>query len=231
VTTIDFSQKVVEMIDVVKKFGDFVANDRISLTVHKGEVHSLLGENGAGKTTLVNCLYGLYRPTHGRICIKGQEVEINDPNAAIQHGIGMVHQHFMLVESFTVTQNIILGRETTKMMGILDMAAAEKKVAEISDRYGLAINPRDKIEDISVGSQQRVEILKALYRGAEILILDEPTAVLTPQEIQELIAIIRNLTQEGKSIIIITHKLRDQTGGRLLHHYKKRQIYRYRGGE
>ncbi len=208
-TTIDFSQKVVEMIDVVKKFGDFVANDRISLTVHKGEVHSLLGENGAGKTTLVNCLYGLYRPTHGRICIKGQEVEINDPNAAIQHGIGMVHQHFMLVESFTVTQNIILGRETTKMMGILDMAAAEKKVAEISDRYGLAINPRDKIEDISVGSQQRVEILKALYRGAEILILDEPTAVLTPQEIQELIAIIRNLTQEGKSIIIITHKLHE----------------------
>jgi general nucleoside transport system ATP-binding protein len=209
VTAIDFSQKVVEMIDVVKKFGDFVANDRINLTVHKGEVHSLLGENGAGKTTLVNCLYGLYRPTEGRIFIKGQEVTINDPNAAIQHGIGMVHQHFMLVEPFTVTQNIILGRETTKMMGILDLATAEKKVAEISERYGLAINPRDKIEDISVGSQQRVEILKALYRGAEILILDEPTAVLTPLEIQELVAIIRNLTQEGKSIIIITHKLHE----------------------
>jgi simple sugar transport system ATP-binding protein len=209
VTTIDFSQKVVEMIDVVKKFGDFVANDRINLTVHKGEVHSLLGENGAGKTTLVNCLYGLYRPTQGRILIKGQEVEISDPNVAIQHGIGMVHQHFMLVEPFTVTQNIILGRETTKMMGILDLATAEKKVAEISERYGLAINPRDKIEDISVGSQQRVEILKALYRGAEILILDEPTAVLTPPEIQELATIIRNLTQEGKSIIIITHKLRE----------------------
>lgn len=208
-TAIDFSQKVVEMIDVVKKFGDFVANDRISLTVHKGEVHSLLGENGAGKTTLVNCLYGLYRPTQGRIRIKGQEVEINDPNAAIQHGIGMVHQHFMLVEPFTVTQNIILGRETTKMMGILDLATAEKKVAEISERYGLAINPRDKIEDISVGSQQRVEILKALYRGAEILILDEPTAVLTPPEIHELVGIIRNLTQEGKSIIIITHKLHE----------------------
>jgi len=209
VTTIDFSQKVVEMIDVVKKFGDFVANDRINLTVHKGEVHSLLGENGAGKTTLVNCLYGLYRPTHGKICINGLEVDISDPNVAIQHGIGMVHQHFMLVAPFTVTQNIILGRETTKMMGILDLATAEKKVAEISERYGLAINPRDKIEDISVGSQQRVEILKALYRGAEILILDEPTAVLTPPEIQELVAIIRNLTQEGKSIIIITHKLHE----------------------
>lgn len=208
-TSIDFSQKIVEMIDVVKKFGDFVANDRINLTVHKGEVHSLLGENGAGKTTLVNCLYGLYRPTRGRIRIKGQEVEISDPNVAIQHGIGMVHQHFMLVDTFTVTQNIILGRETTKMMGVLDIARAEKKVAEISARYGLAINPRDKIQDISVGSQQRVEILKALYRGAEILILDEPTAVLTPQEIQELVVIIRNLTQEGKSIIIITHKLHE----------------------
>jgi ABC-type uncharacterized transport system ATPase subunit len=209
VTNVDFSQKVVEMIDVVKKFGDFVANDRINLTVHKGEVHSLLGENGAGKTTLVNCLYGLYRPTQGKIRINGVEVDISDPNVAIQHGIGMVHQHFMLVEPFTVTQNIILGRETTKMMGILDLATAEKKVAEISERYGLAINPRDKIEDISVGSQQRVEILKALYRGAEILILDEPTAVLTPPEIQELVAIIRNLTQEGKSIIIITHKLHE----------------------
>jgi len=208
-TTIDFSQKIVEMIDVVKKFGDFVANDQINLTVHKGEVHSLLGENGAGKTTLVNCLYGLYRPTQGRILIKGQEVVISDPTVAIQLGIGMVHQHFMLVEPFTVTQNIILGRETTTMMGILDLATAEKKVAEISERYGLAINPRDKIEDISVGSQQRVEILQALYRGAEILILDEPTAVLTPQEIQELIGIIRNLTQEGKTIIIITHKLRE----------------------
>lgn len=208
-TAIDFSQKSVEMIDVVKKFGDFVANDRIRLTVHSGEVHSLLGENGAGKTTLVNCLYGLYRPTAGRILIKEREVAISDPTVAIQLGIGMVHQHFMLVEPFTVTQNIILGRETTKMMGILDLATAERRVAEISERYGLAINPRDKIADISVGSQQRVEILKALYRGAEILILDEPTAVLTPQEIQELVGIIRNLTQEGKSIIIITHKLHE----------------------
>ncbi|MDJ0913336.1 MAG: ABC transporter ATP-binding protein [Desulfobacterales bacterium] len=208
-TAIDFSQKTVEMINVVKKFGDFVANDGINLTVHKGEVHALLGENGAGKTTLVNCLYGLYHPTAGTIRINGRELNVTDPNVAIQNGIGMVHQHFMLVEPFTVTQNIILGRETTKLMGILDLSAAEKKVAEISERYGLAINPRDKIEDISVGSQQRVEILKALYRGAEILILDEPTAVLTPPEIQELVMIIRNLTQEGKSIIIITHKLHE----------------------
>ncbi|NNF99408.1 MAG: ABC transporter ATP-binding protein [Desulfobacteraceae bacterium] len=209
VTSIDFSRKTVEMIDVVKKFGDFVANDRISLTVHKGEVHALLGENGAGKTTLMNCLYGLYRPTEGKIRINGKEVVITDPNVAIHHGIGMVHQHFKLVEPFTVTQNIILGQETTKMMGILDLAAAEKKVSEISEKYGLTVDPRAKIEDISVGSQQRVEILKALYRGAEILILDEPTAVLTPGEIQELVTIIRNLTAEGKTIIIITHKLHE----------------------
>ena len=208
-TTIDFAEKTVEMIDIVKKFGEFVANDCINLTVHKGEVHALLGENGAGKTTLVNCLYGLYHPTEGKIRINGKEVSITDPNAAIQNGIGMVHQHFMLVEPFTVTQNIILGRETTKLMGVLDLNTAEQKVEELSKRYGLAINPRDKIEDISVGSQQRVEILKALYRGAEILILDEPTAVLTPQEIKELVSIIRNLTQEGKSIIIITHKLHE----------------------
>ncbi|MDM8535620.1 ABC transporter ATP-binding protein [Desulfobacterales bacterium HSG17] len=208
-TTIDFSQKTVEMIDVVKKFGDFVANDKISLTVHKGEVHALLGENGAGKTTLMNCLYGLYRQTEGDIRINGQDVDIPDPNIAIKLGIGMVHQHFMLVDPFTVTENIILGMETTKGMGILDLATAEKKVAEISKRYGLSIDPKAKIEDISVGSQQRVEILKALYRGAEILILDEPTAVLTPQEIQELVTIVRNLTLEGKSIIIITHKLHE----------------------
>lgn len=208
-TTIDFSEKTVEMIDIVKKFGEFVANDGINLTVHKGEVHALLGENGAGKTTLVNCLYGLYHPTEGKIRINGKEVSITDPNVAIQNGIGMVHQHFMLVEPFTVTQNIILGRETTKLMGVLDLNTAEQKVEELSKRYGLAINPRDKIEDISVGSQQRVEILKTLYRGAEILILDEPTAVLTPQEIKELVSIIRNLTQEGKSIIIITHKLHE----------------------
>ncbi len=197
------------MIDVVKKFGDFIANDRISLTVHRGEVHALLGENGAGKTTLMNCLYGLYRPTEGTIRINGVEVAVTDPNVAIRHGIGMVHQHFKLVEPFTVAENIVLGLEPTRGMGILDMAEAERQVEEISRRYGLTVDPRARIEDISVGSHQRVEILKALYRGAEILILDEPTAVLTPSEIKELITIIRNLTGEGKSIIIITHKLHE----------------------
>jgi len=209
VSSIDFSHKTVEMVDVVKKFGDFVANDRISLTIHKGEVHALLGENGAGKTTLMNCLYGLYRPTEGVIRINGKELVITDPNVAIRNGIGMVHQHFMLVDPFTVTENIVLGMEPTKGMGLLDMAKAEKSVLELSERYGLAVDPQARIEDISVGSQQRVEILKALYRGAEILILDEPTAVLTPSEIKELVAIIRNLTNEGKSIIIITHKLQE----------------------
>ena len=197
------------MIDVVKKFGDFTANDRISLTVHRGEVHALLGENGAGKTTLMNCLYGLYRPTEGRIRVNGLEVAISDPNVAIGHGIGMVHQHFKLVEPFTVAENIVLGMEPTKGLGLLDLAEAERQVAEISERYGLAVDPKARIQDISVGSQQRVEILKALYRGAKILILDEPTAVLTPQEIKELITIIDNLTSEGKSIIIITHKLHE----------------------
>ena len=209
VSAIDFSDKVVEMVDIVKKFGDFTANDRISLTVHRGEVHALLGENGAGKTTLMNCLYGLYRPTRGTIRINGAELAITDPNIAIRHGIGMVHQHFMLVAPFTVTENIVLGQEPVKLGGIVDLAEAHKRVVELSERYGLAVDPQARVEDISVGSQQRVEILKALYRGAQILILDEPTAVLTPSEIEELVAIIRNLTAEGKSIIIITHKLHE----------------------
>ena len=208
-TSVDFSHKAVEMVDIVKRFGDFTANDRISLAVHRGEVHALLGENGAGKTTLMNCLYGLYRPTEGTIRVNGRELAITDPNVAIRHGIGMVHQHFKLVEPFTVAENIVLGLEPTKSLGILDLAEAERLVAEISERYGLTVDPQARIEDISVGSQQRVEILKALYRGAEILILDEPTAVLTPQEIKELITIIANLTSEGKSIIIITHKLHE----------------------
>ncbi|MGB5987230.1 MAG: ABC transporter ATP-binding protein [Desulfobacterales bacterium] len=206
---IDFTRKTVEMVQIVKKFGDFTANAGIGLTLHQGEVHALLGENGAGKTTLMKILYGLYHPTSGTIRIKGQTVAISDPNVAIRHGIGMVHQHFMLVNTFTVTENIILGNETTKALGVLDLKSAEREVAELSRRYGLIVDPRARIEDLSVGGQQRVEILKALYRGAEILILDEPTAVLTPQEIQELAGIIRNLTQEGKSIIIITHKLHE----------------------
>ena len=154
---------VVYMKNIIKKFGDFVANDTISLTVHKGEVHALLGENGAGKSTLMNVLYGLYTPTSGQIFINGKEVEIKNPNIAIQHRIGMVHQHFMLVKPFTVTENIILGMEKTGSFGKLHIAEAEKEVEELSKKYGLAVNPRAKIEDITVGMQQRVEILKALY--------------------------------------------------------------------
>ncbi|SHO52373.1 ABC transporter ATP-binding protein [Desulfopila aestuarii] len=195
------------MTTITKKFGDFVANDAINLKVHRGEVHALLGENGAGKTTLMNILYGILQPTSGTIRINGRELKVTDPNVAIRHGIGMVHQHFMLVETFTVTENIVLGNEPTRSFGVLDMETAEREVAELSERYGLAVDPKALIQDLSVGSQQRVEILKTLYRGAEILILDEPTAVLTPLEIQELVGIIRNLTEAGKSIIIITHKL------------------------
>ncbi len=206
---IDYSQKVVEMKNITKKFGDFVANDNINLTVHKGEVHALLGENGAGKSTLMNILYGLYNPTSGEIYINGELVDISNPNVAISKGIGMVHQHFMLVQPFTVAENIVLGTEPTANLGALDMKKAIKDVKEISEKYGLFVDPMSKIQDITVGMQQRVEILKALYRGAETLILDEPTAVLTPQEITELINIIRNLTKEGKSVIIITHKLKE----------------------
>ena len=206
---INYSQKVVEMKKITKKFGNFVANDNIDLTVHKGEVHALLGENGAGKSTLMNILYGLYHQTSGEIYINEKLVNMDNPNVAIENGIGMVHQHFMLVQPFTVAQNIILGVEPTKGFGSIDINKAIEDVKAISEKYGLYVDPNAKIEDISVGMQQRVEILKALYRGAEILILDEPTAVLTPQEIQELIQIIRNLTKEGKSVIIITHKLKE----------------------
>lgn len=211
---IDFSTKVIEMKGITKKFGNFVANDNIDLTVHKGEIHALLGENGAGKTTLMNVLYGLYTPTSGEIMINGEKVEITNPNIAIQHGIGMVHQHFMLVDVFTVVENIMLGMETTVKKGNwdtgrLDVKKARQQVKELSKKYGLYVDPDAKIEDITVGMQQRVEILKALYRGADILIFDEPTAVLTPQEIDELIDIMKNLTSQGKTIIIITHKLKE----------------------
>ena len=199
---------VIEMRNIVKKFGDFTANDGINLTVHKGEIHAILGENGAGKSTLMNQLYGLLKPTSGDILVNGKKIEMNNPRDAIAAGIGMVHQHFMLVQPFTVTENIVLGTEPTKGVK-LDMATARKNVVEISERYGLSIDPDAKIEDISVGMQQRVEILKALYRGADILILDEPTSSLTPQEIVELIDIMHNLVKDGKSIIIITHKLKE----------------------
>ncbi len=208
VSHVDEKTIAIQMKDIVKKFGDFTANDHINLTVHKGEVHAILGENGAGKSTLMNVLYGLYRPTSGEIFVGGKKVAIDSPKKAIEMGIGMVHQHFMLVPPYTVTENIILGMEPRKGL-VVDLKEARKRVQEISERYNMQVDPDAKIEDISVGMQQRAEILKVLYRGADILILDEPTASLTPQEIQELIEIIGHLTEDGKSVILITHKLKE----------------------
>jgi len=199
-------ENVIEMREITKVFGEFVANDKINLELRKGEIHALLGENGAGKSTLMNMLAGLLEPTSGEIVVNGQVVKLDSPSKAASLGIGMVHQHFMLVEAFTVAENIILGSELTKN-GVLDIARATREINELSDRYGLAVDPTAKVADISVGAQQRVEILKTLYRGADILIFDEPTAVLTPSEIDELMAIMKNLVKEGKSIILITHKL------------------------
>ena len=196
------------MNNIRKEFPGIVANDNITLQVKKGEVHALLGENGAGKSTLMNVLFGLYQPEQGEIVVRGEKVKITDPNVANNLGIGMVHQHFMLVDKFTVTENIILGNEPKKF-GKINIKKAAKDVQDISNRYGLKVDPYAKIENISVGMQQRVEILKTLYRGADILIFDEPTAVLTPQEIQELISIMKTLVNEGKSIILITHKLKE----------------------
>lgn len=199
-------ENVIEMRDITKVFGGFVANDKINLHLRKGEIHALLGENGAGKSTLMNMLAGLLEPTSGEIAVNGQVVNLDSPSKAASLGIGMVHQHFMLVEAFTVAENIILGSELTKN-GVLDITGASKEIKALSERYGLAVDPSAKVADISVGAQQRVEILKTLYRGADILIFDEPTAVLTPSEIDELMAIMKNLVKEGKSIILITHKL------------------------
>ena len=199
---------VIEMLNIRKEFPGVIANDNINIQVKKGEIHALLGENGAGKSTLMNVLFGLYQPEQGEIKIKGEKVNITNPNIANDLGIGMVHQHFMLVEPFTVTQNIILGSEPTKFLTV-DLNEAEKEIQALSDRYGLRVDPKAKIRDISVGMQQRVEILKTLYRGADVLILDEPTAVLTPQEINELFDILQSLVDEGKSIILITHKLKE----------------------
>jgi general nucleoside transport system ATP-binding protein len=199
---------VIEMLGIRKEFGNFVANNNITLQLKKGEIHALLGENGAGKSTLMNVLFGLYQPEAGEIKVRGESVRITDPNKANDLGIGMVHQHFMLVENFTVTENIILGSEPTKL-GAVNIKEAAKDIAALSKKYNLDVDPYAKIEDISVGMQQRVEILKTLYRGAEILIFDEPTASLTPQEIIELMAILKLLIKEGKSIIIITHKLKE----------------------
>lgn len=193
---------------ITKRFPGIIANDNINLVVKKGEIHALLGENGAGKSTLMNVLFGLYQPEEGEILINEKAVKITGPNMANELGIGMVHQHFMLVEPFTVTENIILGNEPKKGLKI-DIGQATKEVEKLSQQYGLKVDPNAKIEDISVGMQQRVEILKTLYRGADILIFDEPTAVLTPQEIHELIVILKNLVKEGKTIILITHKLKE----------------------
>lgn len=203
------SKYAVQMHGITKTFGTFCALDHVDLDVKRGTIHSLLGENGAGKSTLMNVLYGLYQADEGEIYLNGEKVSIANPNVAIAHGIGMVHQHFMLVDNFTVTQNIILGNETTSHLGVLNMKQAHKNVQDLVQKYGLEVDPDAKVEDISVGMQQRVEILKALYRGADLLILDEPTAVLTPQETEDLIEIMHSLVADGKTIIIITHKLRE----------------------
>lgn len=196
----------IEMLNITKKFPGIIANDNITLQLKRGEIHALLGENGAGKSTLMSVLFGLYQPEEGVIKKDGKEVKINDPNDANDLGIGMVHQHFKLVECFTVLDNIILGVEPNKH-GVLQKEEARKKVIALSKKYGLMVDPDAKIEDITVGMQQRTEILKMLYRENEILIFDEPTAVLTPQEIDELMQIMRNLKAEGKSILFISHKL------------------------
>ena len=198
----------VEMLHITKRFPGIVANDDITLQLKKGEIHALLGENGAGKSTLMSVLFGLYQPEEGIIKKDGKVVQINDPNDANALGIGMVHQHFKLVQCFTVLQNIILGVEDTKH-GILQTDEARKKVMQLSEKYGLQVDPDALISDITVGMQQRTEILKMLYRDNEILIFDEPTAVLTPQEIEELMQIMKNLSKEGKSILFISHKLNE----------------------
>ena len=199
---------IIEMLHITKEFPGIKANDDVTLQLKKGEIHALLGENGAGKSTLMSVLFGLYQPEEGVIKKNGQVVEINDPNDATALHIGMVHQHFKLVEVFTVLDNIILGAEDTKC-GFLQKKQARQKIQELSDRYGLAVNLDAKVEDITVGMQQRVEILKMLYRENEILIFDEPTAALTPQEIEELMRIMRGLAAEGKSILFISHKLNE----------------------
>lgn len=199
---------IIEMLHIIKDFPGIRANDDVTLRLKKGEIHALLGENGAGKSTLMSVLFGLYQPDGGEIRKNGNKVEINNPNDANRLGIGMVHQHFKLVHNFTVLENIIMGVETTKR-GILQMEQARKRVIELSEQYGLMVEPEALISDITVGMQQRVEILKMLYRENEVLIFDEPTAVLTPQEIDELIKIMKGLAAEGKSILFITHKLNE----------------------
>jgi general nucleoside transport system ATP-binding protein len=199
----------IELRGITKKFPGVTANSSVDLSVEAGEVHALLGENGAGKSTLMNILFGLYEPTEGQILVNGEQAEFSSPADAIARGIGMVHQHFMLVPVFTVTENIMLGVEPTREAGLLDRRTARKKLVDLSEEYGLKVDPDALVEDLPVGVQQRVEILKALYREANSLILDEPTAVLTPQEIDDLFRIIRALKESGRSVIFITHKLKE----------------------
>ncbi len=203
------SSYAVQMHGITKRFGNYTALSQVDLNVRKQSVHAILGENGAGKTTLMNILYGLYQADEGTIYLNGTPHSITGPNEAISNGIGMVHQHFMLVENFTVTENIMLGDEVCGPAGTLDMRMARKQVLDLVEQYGFEVDPDARIEDISVGMQQRVEILKALFRGAQTLILDEPTAVLTPQEIDKLLQIMDDLVASGKTIIIITHKLKE----------------------
>ncbi|HET8795480.1 MAG TPA: ABC transporter ATP-binding protein [Arthrobacter sp.] len=198
-----------ELEGITKRFGSLVANDHIDLVVEPGQVHSLLGENGAGKSTLMNVLYGLYDPTEGRILIDGKPVSFKGPGDAMAAGIGMVHQHFMLIPVFTVAENVALGNEATRTGGMLDLEETRRRIREISDRYGFHVDPDALVEDLPVGVQQRVEIIKALVRDAKVLILDEPTAVLTPQETDELIDIMAQLKASGTSIVFISHKLRE----------------------
>ena len=200
---------VLELHGITKQFPGVLANDHIDITLREGKILALLGENGAGKSTLMNILYGLYKPDEGKIIVRGQEVEINDPNDAIARGIGMVHQHFMLVPVMTVTENVMLGVEPVKNKIILDKKTVAARIREISDQYGLEVDPHAYIKELPIGIQQRVEIIKVLYRSADILILDEPTAVLTPQEVESLFQIIHSLIEKGKSIIFITHKLKE----------------------
>ncbi|HLY25584.1 MAG TPA: ABC transporter ATP-binding protein, partial [Aggregatilineales bacterium] len=199
---------ILELKDITKRFPGVVANDHISLTLESGEIHALLGENGAGKTTLMNILYGLLHPDEGSIIVRGQEVRLSSPREAIKLGIGMVHQHFMLIPPFTVTENVMLGDETIKN-GFLDQSSVAERIREISQQYSLDVDPAAYVRNLSVGAQQRVEIMKILYRHADILILDEPTAVLTPQEVEDLFKVIHELTAQNAAIIFISHKLKE----------------------
>jgi ABC-type uncharacterized transport system ATPase subunit len=200
---------LLELRGITKRFPGVLANDDVNFDLRAGEVHALLGENGAGKSTLMNILYGLYTPDEGEILLHGKPIDLGSTKAAIEHGIGMVHQHFMLIPVMTVAENIVLATEPRRAGVLMDYDAARRRVSELSERYGLTVDPDARVDRTTVGQQQRVEILKALYRGAEILILDEPTAVLTPQEAKELFEIIRSLTTQGKSIIFISHKLNE----------------------